>query len=838
MDSIFNITGHLAPSQDDDTQDTSSSIRTFVSSLVLNASVALLIFLAFSLLRPRFRRVYAPRTYAINKSKRPLPVGNGLFSWIPAALRVPDTEIIKKSGLDTYLFLRSIRTKFIVFSVLSLASAASIVPVNVRGTMGQRGLNSLSMGNVDAKSDWLWAHVALFALAVAWTMRALIGELRVYMGLRMWWLTHPQTARRPGAAVVLVSDVPADMSDKQLENLFEVFPGGVGQVFVNRTSRRLKKLVERRDKLAKRLERELTGFAVKCTRAGQLLARPQTRAAKSMFKPCDVFEQCADALAECNEQIARSAQNRTGELERQSTALVRFRRQIAAHMAAQTTLDSRPFRLGRVTTDVDPEDVIWANLEISCWSRRIRGYASFVATLALTVTWTAISAVLSTLVQVESLAQLDRFAWLRGHSLLLGLFSGAVPSLVMALLMAVMPRLLRALLYLEGTPRRSEIRLRLLHRYFWFQVWNVYLVTIFSTSVFQIAVQSLGRPAQIFELVQTQVPQSATSILTYVLLLSFVGAAKEILQGVPLALRYLKPLLLAKSPRELQRAERPGEFKWESAIPTHSVIFLMGFSYAVLQPVVSWFAAVYFGLFYVIYRYQFVYVYNDRAWSVHGVSFPRAVQQMVAGVYVSELFMLAMMVAKLQRSASAILRVVAVALVLVLTVVVHLYINDEYMRSDHLSVRRAADVDANPQMATEFPSLLDNDDSASGLASDELRAHNRVFATYRSLVPDIVLRWVLRAVTLTPEARDGDWMDSEEELAGGHDGDVDLARQFSSPEVRARPESTLWVPLADPMFGPLARELERRGRGTIRVAAQGAEVTTRGKVRVDADMEI
>ncbi|KAJ2758736.1 hypothetical protein IWQ57_006744 [Coemansia nantahalensis] len=43
------------------------SVSTFVSSLVFNVVLAAAILIAFCVLRPRFKRVYAPRTYAVEK---------------------------------------------------------------------------------------------------------------------------------------------------------------------------------------------------------------------------------------------------------------------------------------------------------------------------------------------------------------------------------------------------------------------------------------------------------------------------------------------------------------------------------------------------------------------------------------------------------------------------------------------------------------------------------------------------------------------------------------------------------------------------------------------------
>ncbi|KAJ2161010.1 phosphate metabolism protein 7 [Coemansia sp. RSA 552] len=746
-----------------------------------------------------------------------------------------------------------------MFGVMSIVTASSILPVNILGTMGAEGLNSLSIGNVDGKSQLLWVHVGVFALMVVWVLWGIVGEMRIYTHLRMWWLTHPDN-KGPGTSTILISDVPPAMRDeKRLAELFAGFPGGVRQTLVNRSTKELAETVDRRNELAGRLEKVLSTYALQCSRAsdksssdGGFVEPPRPRMFTGLplcSKRVDAVEYLAAEIAMCNHFIARSKQD-PGSLDPQPSALVRFNSQIAAHMAEQVVLDHVPFSMSRVSTSANARDVIWDNLHMGPWSRRLRGYLSFSITVALIMVWTVVTAVLSGLVQVEALAGLEQFAWLRGNSLALGTFSGIVPSAVLAVLMAILPKLLRLLLVFEGCERYSKVGLRLLHRLYFFQVWNVYLVTIFSSSILQIAAKSVQEPGRMVELIQTQVPQSATNILTYILLLSFIGAAREIIQGVPLALRYLRPTL-AKTPRQLQKAEAPREFDWASGIPTHSLIFLMGFSYAFIAPIVNWFVAVYFGLFYVIYRYQFLYVYDDAGWTTGGLSFPKSVKQMLVGIYISETYMLLMMVAKLDSSASAILRVVVSSGIIVFTVGAHLYISDVYMPAIRsLPVKRAVDVERNPLMATEFPNVLYSEESDT--------RRNRIYAMYSSLVPPAAIRFFLRIFSSSPKPLD-EWDNSsdEETMAGFEytprsfrasqksigchnpdelftDPDV-LVREFSSPQVRALPVCNLWVPLGNSqLFAKLLWEVEYHGQGTIFVITQGTRISA-GRLSADLD---
>ncbi|KAJ2064085.1 phosphate metabolism protein 7 [Coemansia sp. S146] len=746
---------------------TDNSVPTFVSSLVFNLVVAAVIFVAFCILRPRFKRVYAPRTYAVSKEKRSSTVSSQPLAWISAIFRVRDEEIIARVGLDTYMFLRLMRTMFIIFFVLSILSVITILPANITGGGEATGMDRLTMANVPGESGKLWVHIVFFMVFVVWVMRTIFGELKVYTRLRIWWLTNPTHSSKVGASTVLVSTLPSALmdSDSKLSSMFNMFPGGVRQIIVNRNCSKLEKVVEDRNAFVGSLEKALTSYAVKCEQAHIKSVKkgvayvapkhPMTRASKIPFKgpKLDVFEYYSTQIASLNQKICEMSGDKE-QFKRESSAFVLFRKQMAAHMAAQTVLDYKPFSMNSVSLDINPDDIIWSNLNMNPYDRRIRGYISFAATIGLVIVWTILTTALVSLISIDNLKKIPALSSMT-NSKWFGLFSGIVPAVVLAVLMAVLPMILRLLLRLEGTPRVSEVNLRLLHRFFFFQVWNVYLVMIFSTAILTVATDALKDPSMILKLIPTNVPKSATPVLVYVLLLAFTGAAKEILQIARLVLRYVLPLLFAKTPRAISNAEKPAEFDWGTSIPVHSLIFLMGFSYSFISPLVNCFVAAYFGLFYLVYRYQFLYVYNDANWVTGGLSFPKAIQQIMVGVYISEVYMLLMMVAKIADNVNAngIVRVVFTALTLLLTVIAHLYINDAYLPIiNFMPVRGAADIEANPKIASMFPNVMSDGDmsddtleTASNLTAEH-KARLGFYAAYGSLVPKKLIDYVLHKV--------------------------------------------------------------------------------------------
>ncbi|KAJ2775830.1 phosphate metabolism protein 7 [Coemansia javaensis] len=801
--------------------DQDNSVSTFISSLAFNIVVAAAILVVFCVLRPRFKRVYAPRTYAVSKEKRSPPIGAGVLAWVTAVLRLREDKIIERVGLDTYMFLRYMRSMFVIFTVLSFLSLVTILPVNILGDVGATKMARLTIANVSPDSKRLWVHIVFFMVFVGWVMRNIFLELKVYSRLRVWWLTHPSHAAKVGASTIMVSTLPQSLadSDDRIRSTFDVFPGGVRQVVANRDCSELQDIVDERDALAAKLEGLLTAHAAKCEKARKKAdakgreykapKRPQLRESRIPFKgpKLDAFEFLATKIGELNQQIAERSQD-PGSFERKASAFVLFRKQIAAHMARQVVLDYRPFSMNMVSLDINPDDVIWGNLNLNPYDRRVRSYISLAVTIGLVIAWSLLTAALTALVSVENLKKLPGLEKMTDNPFL-GLFTGIIPAAVLAAVMALLPIILRLLLRLEGTPRKSEIDLRLLHRFFFFQVWNVYLITIFTTSILSIGTSAFKDPSTIINLIPEKVPESATPILTYILLLAFTGAAKEILQVVRLLMRYIMPLLFAKTPRKICSAETPAEFDWGTTIPTHSLIFLMGFSYSFIAPLVNCFAAVYFGLFYLVYRYQFLYVYNDANWATGGLSFPKSIKQTMVGVYIAEVYMLLMMVAKLLKvakdhsvNADVILRVVFPALILLLTIFAHRYINDAYMPIiNYLPVRAAAEIERNPKLATMFPDVSSSNStdldggSAGRAASQEERARQLVYATYESLVPRTVIDFVLRKMPHLLHPRRADASPASE--PGSAFGDEEKQKQKQkAPAIAIQDSGSVPMPVA------------------------------------------
>jgi hypothetical protein len=166
-----------------------------------------------------------------------------------------DREIIRKCGLDAYFFLRYLQTLLVIFIPIALVVIPVLVPLNYIGGMGRdvvtnatenattnpnpnipTGLDTLAWGNVSPKQQHRrWGHLILALGVILWVCGVFFTELKVYVKIRQDYLTSAEHRLRASANTVLVSSIPDKwLSEEALRGLFDVFPGGIRNVWLTR----------------------------------------------------------------------------------------------------------------------------------------------------------------------------------------------------------------------------------------------------------------------------------------------------------------------------------------------------------------------------------------------------------------------------------------------------------------------------------------------------------------------------------------------------------------------------------------------------------------------------
>lgn len=163
---------------------------------------------------------------------------------------------------------------------------------------------------------------------------------------------------------------------------------------------------------------------------------------------------CTEALERGREQLRNDVISSGAEQDYYpplSSAFVHFNKQIAAHMAFQCLAHNRPYRMAERYIEQAPENVIWKNLSLNPYEGRIRMAVSYAVTAGLVVLWTFPVAFIGALSSISTIT--TEFTWLSwldflerpgfGYTLLRGVISGILPPILLALLMLLLPTILR-----------------------------------------------------------------------------------------------------------------------------------------------------------------------------------------------------------------------------------------------------------------------------------------------------------------------------------------------------------------------------------------------------------
>ncbi|KAH8594063.1 hypothetical protein B0O99DRAFT_514425, partial [Bisporella sp. PMI_857] len=236
------------------TASNSNSVATLFSTLIPVSIYATVCLLIFWVLRRKFPRVYAPRTFlsSLDTHERSDPLPGGWFNWIPAFYRVPDTTVLNKSSIDGYLFLRYLKLLCVICGMGCIITWPVLLPMHTYGGKGSKQLDQLTFGNV-VKPNWYYVHAAQAWLFFGFILYMVSRECVFFINLRQAYLLSPYYAERLSSRTVLFTCVPYQILDER--KLRKIFGESVRRIWIPRDTDDLDELVNDREETALRLER-------------------------------------------------------------------------------------------------------------------------------------------------------------------------------------------------------------------------------------------------------------------------------------------------------------------------------------------------------------------------------------------------------------------------------------------------------------------------------------------------------------------------------------------------------------------------------------------------------
>lgn len=638
---------------------TSSVISTLVANLILFA-----IFVScFLALRHRFRRIYSPKStydYLVEEEKRPEPLPKDPFRWVYVLLTKPHSFIIQQAGLDGYFFLRYMLV-MATFFLFALLTWLVLFPVNIVNGAGQSGLDQLSISNVNQKSRY-WGHAVMSCFLYGGMIYVIYRELFFFNSFRAAVLASPRYAHKLSSRTVLFQSVPdVFLDEKQFFKLFN----GVKRIYVARTNKKLESLVKKREEKAFELEnaenqllKKAVKYKIKAEKKGLPIddpsdvysyvpekKRPKMKSGGFFSKKVDKITRLREEIPKLDKEV-RDLQKRYRSGRPKNSIFVEFDNQYAAQVAYQTVTHHNPMRMGPAYTGIEPADVQWSNLRIFWWERITRRFIASVVIIVLILFWAIPVAFVGMISNINSLTNLVPFLkWILDiPDVILGVITGLLPSVMLALLLATLPIFIRAMAKVAGCVSAQQIEMYTQTAYFGFLIVNGFLVTTISSSATSTVTKIIEQPTSAMSILAQNLPKSSNFYISYLILQGLSVAGGALFQVVTLFLYYVLGRFLDTTVRKKwDRFASLGEVAWGTAFPIFTNLACITLAYAIISPLIIAFASVAYYLVYIAYCHNLTYVFTEGP-DARGSHYPRALFQTFTGIYLGQVCLLGLFV--------------------------------------------------------------------------------------------------------------------------------------------------------------------------------------------------
>lgn len=597
-----------------------------------------------------------------------------MFGWLKTFNQIPDTYVLQHhSSLDAFFLLRYLKVAVIITFVGCLFTWPILFPVNATGSIGAQQLDVLTYGNIDPyTSDGYryYAHALVAWIFISFIFFMVTREMIFFINLRQAYLLSPLYSERISSRTVLFQSVPREYADEA--KIRQMFGNQLKNVWIASDTRELEDMVDARTKAAMKLETAETKLIKVCNNArlkqekdgssnedalrntdpeiggasGSVAARwisfkerPTHRLKLLIGKKVDTINWARGEIGRLNPLIEREQNKyKSGEADPKNAVFVEFYRQTDAQAAYQMVTHHQALHMSPRVVGLQPGEVIWSNLGITWKTRTLRNIMSIAICVVTIVFWSLPVAIIGGLSNINWLA--TEISWLNWildiPDVILGVVTGLLPSVALALLMALLPPFLRFLGKLSGKATLSLVELRCHESYFWFQIIQVFLVTTMTSAASSAVPQVLqGGVSEIPTLLATSLPRSSNFYISYFILQGLTFASGALLQIAGLILFHLLGRFLDTTPRKMyNRWSSLSSLGWGTIFPVCELLVCISIAYSAIAPLMMGFATVGLFLFYFAYRYNLLFV-NTSMVDTKGLVYAKALKHTLVGCYLS-----------------------------------------------------------------------------------------------------------------------------------------------------------------------------------------------------------
>lgn len=656
-----------------------TSASSFITSVIINFILSISCLLIFLYNRTRLKWIYSPRISNIQsfdpaEYHHPIPCTNTWFGWLDITIRMSTNELLSISGLDAVMYIKFFSCCFKIFIWMSIWMCI-LIPINITAYMDtdnvynsnvvhhnnvSNTLNStysplqsaksefndfdiLSMSVIPIKSSRMYAHLlAMYSLTyiVLYYMNAMWSD---YLQLRHKWL---QSEQRHGRHLTLmVTDIPNHIHSDEFQKLYQdayTLDNNTTTVhcaWLLRNTSGLSNILQRRNKVVQQLESDL----IKYRSSG---IRPSTRI--GICSTVDSIDINTNHLAALNNRIDTMQQQFThsNNTREYNTGFVHFTRSLPCYTARHIPLTQNP---NEYTTQFAPEpsDLYHPALKYSSMIKYYRTILVNCIVVLSVLGWTVPVVFAQSFTNLHEISKQYPFIQplIQYNRALTGVIEGFLPSLILVALQQVLPYLLYYLSVLQGIESHSYIQMSILKKYYYFILFNFFLILTFANSIFSILSDLIDQPKRIFILLGESIPQVSTFYISYILLRSLTLFPMQLSRIVPLCYLSIYKYFYTNTPRSRYELTRPPQIQYGVEYADHLLIFLIGIIYACVSPIILPFSALFFGLGYIVVKYQLIYVYISQ-WESGGQFWPIIYPRMLIGLLVAQFTLIGLFLLK------------------------------------------------------------------------------------------------------------------------------------------------------------------------------------------------
>uniref|UniRef100_A0ACD5UXB4 Uncharacterized protein n=1 Tax=Avena sativa TaxID=4498 RepID=A0ACD5UXB4_AVESA len=631
----------------------------------INILSALGFLLAFAVLRiqPINDRVYFPKWYLKGTRSSPRHIGAALskfvnadistyirfLKWMPAALKMPEPELIEHAGLDSAVYVRIYLLGLKIFVPIAALAFAVLVPVNwtsdtleSQNSLSYDQIDKLSISNLGKGSKRFWAHIVMAYVFTFWTFYVLYHEYKVITNLRLRFLANQN--RRPDQFTVLVRNIPEDSDETVSEHVQHFFAVNHRDHYLSHqvvyNANALASLVEEK----KGLQNWLVYYENQQAKNPEKNPTIKTGLWGLWGKKVDAIEYYRTKIEElCKQEDEEREKVLSDPSAIMPAAFVSFRSQWGAAVCAQTQQTSNP-TVWLTEWAPEPRDVYWPNLAIPFVSLAVRRLIMTIALFFLTFFFMIPIALVQSLANLDDIERVLPFLKpIIERNSIKSIIQGFLPGIALKLFLIILPTILMTMSKIEGHISLSGLDRRTASKYFLFLFVNVFLGSVIAGTAFQQLNTFINQPAnKIPETVGESVPMKATFFITYIMVDGWSGVAAEVLRLKPLVMFHIKNTFLVRTEQDREQAMDPGSLDFGTNEPRIQLYFLLGLVYAAVAPILLPFIIVFFSLAYLVYRHQIINVYTQQYES--GAQFwPDVHRRIITALIVSQILLLGLL---------------------------------------------------------------------------------------------------------------------------------------------------------------------------------------------------